>query len=424
VDRPLRGWGGARRALPRWGGARRALPVTLAAALLLFLALASPAAAREAYVHGGIDDCGDCHPDNHTRWTPVSEVCLTCHPGYALPSSGATCWTCHTPAQDMGGAKDDTACVSACHLPGGRIISHSPHPDKATACTGCHPVSLSPTDANGGKHHVPPAPAPPVVGSFLPTTGAPGADVVVTGEHLSRVAAVSFAGIAAAFDIVSDERLVATVPEGAGSGPIAVSGPGGAATSATDFVVVVPPAAPAIASFVPTAGLRGTLVTVRGSGFSDVTAVTFNGTPTAFDVVSAGEFTATVPAGATSGPIAVNSPAGSVASASEFTVLAPTKASLTLKLSRTRLALGNSLKAYGKLRPASVAASTVKLTVQRRVNGIWRTVRSASAATDGSGAYAWRHKPSRRGSYRLRTTLAATVAHTSARTGWAAFSVR
>ena len=78
---------------------------------------------------------------------------------------------------------------------------------------------------------------------------------------------------------------------------------------------------PSIARFTPTLGPVGTVVTVTGTGFADATAVTFNGVAALFSVRSATRITATVPAGATSGRIAVTTPSSTVMSAVRFTVI-------------------------------------------------------------------------------------------------------
>jgi IPT/TIG domain len=82
-------------------------------------------------------------------------------------------------------------------------------------------------------------------------------------------------------------------------------------------------APPTISSFDPTSGVIGAAVEISGSGFgdsSDVTAVTFSGTAATFDVNSNILITATVPAGATTGPIAVTDSEGTATSATDFTV--------------------------------------------------------------------------------------------------------
>jgi hypothetical protein len=80
-------------------------------------------------------------------------------------------------------------------------------------------------------------------------------------------------------------------------------------------------AAPTVNSFAPTAGARGTLVTVNGSGFTGATAVKFNGVTAPFSVVSATSLHASVPTLTGTGPISVTTSSGTGTSTSSFTVL-------------------------------------------------------------------------------------------------------
>ena len=74
-------------------------------------------------------------------------------------------------------------------------------------------------------------------------------------------------------------------------------------------------AVPAISSFDPADGPVGTVVTIAGTGFTGTTAVTFNAVAaTTFTVDSDIQITATVPVGATTGPIAVTNPDGTATS--------------------------------------------------------------------------------------------------------------
>ncbi len=78
--------------------------------------------------------------------------------------------------------------------------------------------------------------------------------------------------------------------------------------------------APTISSFTPASGTAGTTVTINGSAFTGATAVRFNGVAATFTVTSGTQLTATVPAGASTGPIAVDTPAGTGTSSDSFTV--------------------------------------------------------------------------------------------------------
>jgi uncharacterized repeat protein (TIGR03803 family) len=69
------------------------------------------------------------------------------------------------------------------------------------------------------------------------------------------------------------------------------------------------------------AGKPGAAVNILGSALSGASGVTFNGTAATFTVVSSSLITATVPAGARSGPIEVYTPHGTVTSEASFVVL-------------------------------------------------------------------------------------------------------
>src|SRR5262249_11773973 len=86
----------------------------------------------------------------------------------------------------------------------------------------------------------------------------------------------------------------------------------------TNFTVVPPPT---ITSFSPTNGPVGAIVTITGTNFTGATAVKFNGLSTShFTVLSATSISATVSAGATTGPITVTTLGGMVTSTDSFAV--------------------------------------------------------------------------------------------------------
>ena len=70
----------------------------------------------------------------------------------------------------------------------------------------------------------------------------------------------------------------------------------------------------------PSSGKMGATVIIMGTNLTGADSVTFNGTATAFTVVSNSEITATVPSGATSGVVSVTTPAGVLNSNQAFQV--------------------------------------------------------------------------------------------------------
>ena len=145
---------------------------------------------------------------------------------------------------------------------------------------------------------------PPTLASTLPTIAPAGATVTLFGSLYVGVTAVSLGNVPASFTVVSPTEIAATVPPGVAYGRWRVVKQAGTATS--ELVTTV--AAPAVASFSPAAGPAGSVVTITGSGFVDISQVTYGHTPTSFTVVSPTEITATVPAGVPYGRWRVSSP--------------------------------------------------------------------------------------------------------------------
>lgn len=77
----------------------------------------------------------------------------------------------------------------------------------------------------------------PQITSFTPTDGPPGTLVTITGVSLAQIWAVTIRGVHANFTVVDNGTVTATVPTGATTGTIRIAGPGGAATSTTNFTV-------------------------------------------------------------------------------------------------------------------------------------------------------------------------------------------
>jgi len=146
--------------------------------------------------------------------------------------------------------------------------------------------------------------------------GQEGSTVEILGNNLKETTAVSFNGIAATFQVLSNTYLTAVVPAGATLGLIQVTTSKGVLSSKTSFRVL-----PHIGDFTPTSGAVGTLVTINGTGFNQTIAVDFAKAVSAtFTVVSDIEITATVPTGAKTGPITVKTKSGMTTSSQTFTV--------------------------------------------------------------------------------------------------------
>jgi hypothetical protein len=216
--------------------------------------------------------------------------------------------------------------------------------------------------------------AAPMVVVFLPANGVVGTSVTITGTGFadsSAATGVAFNGTAAtSFTVDSDTQITATVPVGATTGPVAVTDAEGTGASVIDFVVTpFPP--PTVALFSPSQAPAGATVTITGTGYTGATSVKFHGRAAPFVVNSDIEIVATVPMGATTGPISVTTPGGTGTSLTDFVVLPPTPHSRTVGL-RLRW----RLVAMGRVAAGGFAACAVRVLVkiQRRGPKGWRGV--------------------------------------------------
>ncbi|MCX6873973.1 MAG: S8 family serine peptidase [Verrucomicrobia bacterium] len=159
----------------------------------------------------------------------------------------------------------------------------------------------------------------PAITSVTPGSGAVGATVVLVGAHLNGATAVKFNNVnAPGFTVNSAVQITVAVPTGATSGRITVTTPAGTATSPNVFTVTTQPS---ITSFTPDTGGVGTSVILNGANLTGATAARFNGVSATFTVDSVLRITATVPAGAATGPISVTTPSGTTNSTTSFTVV-------------------------------------------------------------------------------------------------------
>lgn len=161
---------------------------------------------------------------------------------------------------------------------------------------------------------------PPVVTSVAPSSGptAGGTVVTINGSGFLDATSVRFGGVeATSFTVFDQFGITATVPaHAAGTVDVEVTTPFGtnAAGPAATFTYS-DATLPHITSLSPRQGPTGggTVVTIRGSGFTGATGVRFGSSaPAAFTVVDDGTITATSPS---SGPglvnVFVDAPAGS-----------------------------------------------------------------------------------------------------------------
>ncbi len=181
----------------------------------------------------------------------------------------------------------------------------------------------------------------PVITEVSPTLGAPGTSVSIKGSGLTQILEVQFGMAPALFTTVSANQIFATVPLDAMTGPVAVIAVGGVSVTKNDFLVP-----PRITALTPDNGPVDATIVIEGANFQNASAVRFNGTNAAsFGVSSPTQIHATVPTGASSGPVTVVTPAGVATSSEPFGVT--TKAPFINSFTPTNAPAGASITVDG-----------------------------------------------------------------------------
>jgi hypothetical protein len=346
---------------------------------------------------------------------------------FALPTftagSGATpaCVTCHTQSQVHGVGAHQTffaSCIN-CHLTGSTGTPPTPG-----ACGACHQgvnhIVLEPTHSTLSCttcHAVPVS-----IASITPPHATVGTSVTLTGTGFGvaqGTGTVKFGTTAATVTSWNETSLAVTVPASLSPGAVnvTVTRTDGTASNAFAFTVDAPPA-PTITSFKPASGPVGTTVTLTGTGFSGVSAVTFNGVvATTFAAPNDTTITAKVPTGATTGTIQVTTPGGSVNSATVFTVTVVTPAKITLKITGLVAGvtkLGKTVTAKGAVTPLSVGQKVTLLIQKKNALGKFVKFTTKSGLVKALGNYGIAWRTSKRGVFRMQTSIAAMATHTKA----------
>jgi hypothetical protein len=169
--------------------------------------------------------------------------------------------------------------------------------------------------------------------SFTPRVASPGARITLTGTGFAAQAPRARASANRVFLeslplpvlSASATEIVVQLPANAATGRLLVDVRGGGRAYATELFTVMP--APTVTSLEPASGVVGAPLRILGTNFgSDIRQVsaTIGTTPLTLRAVTPTEITAQIPAGATTGPVAVTV-AGlpPVASATPFAVLVP-----------------------------------------------------------------------------------------------------
>jgi uncharacterized repeat protein (TIGR03803 family) len=145
--------------------------------------------------------------------------------------------------------------------------------------------------------------------------GPVGKTIDILGQGFTGATGVTFDGVKATFDNVSDTYMTVVVPSGALTGTVEVTTFTDTYKSNKIFKVM-----PQFTSFSPAAGTVSSTVTLTGVSLTQTSSVTIGGLSATFKVVSDKEVTAVVPAGAKNAESMVITTLGGSASKGPFTV--------------------------------------------------------------------------------------------------------
>ncbi|MBW8818515.1 MAG: IPT/TIG domain-containing protein [Streptomyces sp.] len=196
-----------------------------------------------------------------------------------------------------------------------------------------------------------------------------GTVVTVTGVNLAGATAVSFGTKLATITANTPTSVTAISPAGAGVVDMRVTTSGGTSNPLSFFYVGAPFAASVSIGSGPTAG--GNTVTIRGTGLSTASSVSFGANTATPTVVSDGTISVVVPAGTAAGSVSLSVvTTGGVAGGLSYTYVdAPTVSTVTpssgpatggtaVLLSGTDLATTDSITVGGAVAPFAVLNST------------------------------------------------------------------
>ena len=156
----------------------------------------------------------------------------------------------------------------------------------------------------------------PSVSSLSPSSVAVNGIVTITGVNLSTATAVKMGAKSLVIKTKGATTITAQIPAGTVTGKVSVTTPGGTAVSADDLTIIP---VPTITSITGTKGtganaskyLKGSTITVNGTGFTGATAVRIGANTIAeFTVVSSTQITFVAPINKTGTALTVTTPGG------------------------------------------------------------------------------------------------------------------
>jgi hypothetical protein len=192
-----------------------------------------------------------------------------------------------------------------------------------------------------------------------------GETLEITGTNFLGATAVRFGtntAPSASFTVLDNRRISAVVPSNAITGRVVVETPGGRDESPTILSVVGEQ--PLITGFSPATGQVGAVVSVAGSHLWPFLSVRVGGVVAVIVQTNASGLAVTVPAGASSGRIVVETSAGIASSSSDFLVGSTAELTAEIESTANPVILGSEFRLNLRVRNAGpLPANGVRATL-------------------------------------------------------------
>jgi hypothetical protein len=98
---------------------------------------------------------------------------------------------------------------------------------------------------------------------------------------------------------------------------------------------------------------------------------------------------------------------------------------VTAKAAPTTIRLGKTVKTTGAVTPvATLAGKKVALRVDFKKGTKWVKAKTASATVTATGTYSWKYKPLKKGTFRVKASIATTATYKASKTAYKTFKVK
>ena len=98
---------------------------------------------------------------------------------------------------------------------------------------------------------------------------------------------------------------------------------------------------------------------------------------------------------------------------------------MTAKVAPKTIKLKKSVKTTGAVTPvATLAGKKVALRVDLKKGSKWVKAKTAKATVTATGTYSWKYKPLKKGTFRVKASIATTATYKASKSAYKTFKVK